>query len=61
MAPAARLMEVEWLLAGGALSGGWGSGGVCKGFGLGVALEVGFNRGARTVVASADPSTLDTS
>ena len=57
MAPAAQLMEVEWLvvLAGGALSGGWGSGGVSKGLGLGVALEVGFTSGARTVVVSADP------
>ena len=61
MAPAAQLMEVEWLLAGGALSGGWGSGGVCKGFGLGVALEVGFKRGVKIVLASADPRTLDTS
>ena len=61
MAPAAQLMEVEWLLAGGALSGGCGSGGVCKGLGLGVALGVDFKRGVRMVLASADPSTLDTS
>ena len=32
-----------------------GSGGVSKGLGLGVALEVGFTSGARTVVVSADP------
>ena len=53
MAPAAQL--VEWLLAGGAWSGGCGAGGFCKGLGLGVALGVGFTSGARTVVVSADP------
>ena len=59
MAPAAQL--VEWLLAGGAWSGGCGAGGFCKGLGLGVALVVYFKRGVKIVLASADPRTLDTS
>ena len=51
-------------LAGGALSGGCGGGGVSRGFGLGDAvgaLDECLSKGARIVLVRADPKTLETS